>query len=417
MIIKRDLYLRQLISSRNNGLIKIITGIRRCGKSFLLSEIYYEYLIGEGVEDTNIINIPLDDRSFAELRDPDAMLNYIRSRLTNKKMHYVFIDEVQMLNEFVDVLNSLLHIKNVDVYVTGSNSRFLSKDVATEFRGRGDEIHLYPLSFSEYYSAFGGNKQDRWREYYTLGGIPQMLAFNDRERKENFLISLYSSTYLNDIFERHRIKNKAEFEELASVISSSIGAPCNPTKLSNTFRSAKGIVIDKKTVSRYLELMQDAFLIERSIRYDVKGKKYINTLSKYYFQDLGIRNAILNFRQLEESHIMENVIYNELRIRGYRVDVGITECRTTNKDNKTVRQTLEVDFVCNKGSERIYIQSVFAMPDEAKKEQESGSLKAIGDSFKKVIIVKDNIMPYYDNNGFLIIGLFDFLLNPDVLDI
>ena len=415
MRIKRDYYLNQLIEGRHNRLIKIITGIRRSGKSFLLFELYDEYLRMDGVEANHIIKVALDDRKFAELRNPDKMIAYVDSKIKDEQMYYILLDEVQMMDEFVDVLNSFLHISNVDVYVTGSNSKFLSKDVVTEFRGRGDEIHLYPLSFSEYYKALGGDRQDRWREYYTFGGIPQHLVYNDKKKKQNFLSSLYQSVYIRDIMERHRIKNVEEFQELMQVIASSIGAPCNPNKLSNTFKSVKGVSIDNKTISKYLEYMEDAFFIEKAKRYDIKGKKYINSLSKYYFQDIGLRNALLDFRQLEETHIMENVIYNELRSRGFRVDVGIVEVRTTKKDNGTFRKQLEVDFVVNSGYERYYIQSALSMPNDEKKRQETASFNQISDSFKKLIIVKDDIMPYKDNNGYSIIGLFDFLLNKDIL--
>lgn len=408
--------MNQLIAGMHNGLIKIITGIRRSGKSFLLFELFDEYLRGEGVEESHIIKVALDDRRYSELRDPDRMLDYLDAQVKTEGRYYIFLDEVQMMGEFADVLNSLLHVKNVDVYVTGSNSKFLSKDVVTEFRGRGDEIHLYPLSFSEYYGALGGDRQVRWREYYTFGGIPQHLLYGDMKKKEDFLGSLFQSVYLKDVLERHRLKNESEFEELMAIVASSIGSPCNPNKLSNTFKSVKGATIDYKTIAKYLGYMEDAFLVERARRYDLKGKRYINSLSKYYFQDVGLRNALTGFRQLEENHIMENVIYNELRSRGCRVDVGIWEVKTTNRKNETVRKQLEVDFVANRGYERYYIQSAFALPDREKKEQETASLKRIEDSFKKVIIVKDDIMPYKDENGYLIVGLFDFLLDRDCLD-
>ena len=408
--------MNQLIAGMHNGLIKIITGIRRSGKSFLLFELFDEYLRGEGVEESHIIKVALDDRRYSELRDPDRMLDYLDAQIKTEGRYYIFLDEVQMMGEFADVLNSLLHVRNVDVYVTGSNSKFLSKDVVTEFRGRGDEIHLYPLSFSEYYGALGGDRQARWREYYTFGGIPQHLLYGDMKKKEDFLGSLFQSVYLKDVLERHRLKNESEFEELMAIVASSIGSPCNPNKLSNTFKSVKGATIDYKTIAKYLGYMEDAFLVERARRYDLKGKRYINSLSKYYFQDVGLRNALTGFRQLEESHIMENVIYNELRSRGCRVDVGTWEVKTTNRKNETVRKQLEVDFVANRGYERYYIQSAFALPDREKKEQETASLKRIEDSFKKVIIVKDDIMPYKDENGYLIVGLFDFLLDRNCLD-
>lgn len=416
MRIKRDFYLKQLIGGQQNGLIKIVTGIRRSGKSFLLFELYAEYLINTGVGQDHIIKIPLDDLRFENLRDPHNMLEYIDQHIKDENMYYVLLDEVQLMNKFVDVLNSLMHMKNVDAYVTGSNSKFLSKDIVTEFRGRGDEIHLYPLSFSEYYEALGGDIRQRWKEYYTYGGVPQHLLYNDQQRKEDFLRSLFKGVYLRDILERHKIKNKSEFEELMQIMASSIGAPCNPNKLSNTFKSLKNIKIDYKTIDRYLEYMEDAFIIERAKRYDVKGKKYINSLSKYYFQDIGIRNAVIDFRQLEETHIMENVVYNELRARSYRVDVGIVEVRTSNKQNITVRKQLEVDFVANRGSERYYIQCALDMPTQEKKNQETASFRNIKDAFRKIIIVNNDIMPYNDENGYYIIGLFDFLLNKDSLN-
>lgn len=416
MRIKRDHYLDLLIAGRHNGLIKIITGIRRSGKTVLLFDLFDEYLKQNGVPENHIIKVALDDRRYSDLRNPDKMLNYIDTKIMEEGWHYILLDEVQMMDEFVDVLNSFLHMRNIDVYVTGSNSKFLSRDIATEFRGRGDEIHLYPLSFSEYYNALGGDRHIRWREYYTFGGIPQHLVHDDAKKKEDFLRSLFQSVYLRDILERHRIKNKDEFEELMEVVASSIGSPCNPNKLSNTFKSVKGVGIDYKTIARYLDYMEEAFFIERARRYDVKGKRYINSLSKYYFQDIGLRNALTDFRQLEENHIMENVIYNELRLRGYRVDVGIVEARTTNKRNESIRKQLEVDFVANRGYDRYYIQSVLSLPDREKKEQEIASLRRIEDSFKKILLVKDDIMPYKDENGYLILGLFDFLMDKDSLE-
>jgi len=416
MRIRRDFYLNQLVAGMRNGLIKIVTGIRRSGKSFLLFELFTEYLANNGVDRKHIISIALDDLLNEEYLDPHRLLGYIKKRIKDNGIHYVLLDEIQMVENFVGVLNSLLHISNVDVYVTGSNSRFLSKDIATEFRGRGDEIHLYPLSFAEYYNTFGGDRQMRWKEYYTYGGIPQLLAHDDPRKKEDFLRSLFQSVYLKDIIERHNVKNKTELEELAQVLASSIGSPCNPNKLSNTFKSVKGMSIDYKTIARYMEYMEEAFLVERAKRYDVKGKRYINTLSKYYFQDVGLRNAVIDFRQLEETHIMENVVYNELRSRSYRVDVGIVEVRTTNRQKETVRKQFEVDFVANRGSERRYIQCALSLPTREKKAQETASLSHIKDSFRKIIVVKDDIMPYNDEDGYLIIGLFDFLLNPSCME-
>ncbi|MDO4181099.1 MAG: ATP-binding protein [Bacteroidales bacterium] len=410
MIIKRDYYLQQLISGKSNNLIKIVTGIRRSGKSFLLFNLFHNHLIDSGVDESHIIEIALDDRINKNLRNPDVILQHIHDRMTDNGLYYIILDEVQMIEEFTDVLNSLLHIRNADVYVTGSNSRFLSKDVATEFRGRGDEIHLSPLSFAELYGSIGGDKSELWKNYYTYGGLPGLLELDNEEKKAAYLQSLHETVYLKDIIERNNLKNSDEFTELIRVIASCIGSPCNPSKLENTFKSVKNESLDRKTISKYLSYMEDAFLIERAMRYDIKGRKYIGTLSKYYFQDIGLRNALLNFRQVEENHIMENVIYNELRSRGFRVDVGTVEVRST-----TGRKQLEVDFVANKADRRYYIQSAFAMPDDAKREQECASLKRIDDSFKKIIIMRDDIKPYHDNNGFYLIGLMDFLLKPDLL--
>lgn len=416
MVIARDSYLQELIAGKGNGLIKIVTGIRRSGKSFLLFELFHTHLKENGIDDNHIIEVALDDRRFLKLRNPDKMLEYIDEHIRDEKMYYIILDEVQLMESFVDVLNSLLHIRNADVYVTGSNSKFLSKDIATEFRGRGDEIHIYPLSFSEYYSAVGGDKQACWKSYYTYGGLPQLLSLETNLKKEIFLKNLYESVYLKDIIERHKIRNQQEFRELIKVIASSIGSPCNPQKISNTFKSVKKINIDSKTISSYLSHMEDAFMIEKSVKYDIKGKKYISTLAKYYFQDLGLRNSLLDFRQLEESHIMENVIYNELRSRKFRVDVGMVEVREKDNQNRSLRKQLEVDFVANQGDKRFYIQSALSMPNAEKERQESASLLHIGDTFKRVIIVKDDIMPYHNENGFLIIGLFDFLLNKNALN-
>ena len=351
-----------------------------------------------------------------ELRNPDAILKYIKSKIVDKSLYYIILDEVQMIPEFADVLNSLLHIRNADVYVTGSNSHFLSTDVVTEFRGRGDEIRLYPLSFSEYLEGYKGSRQEAWKDYYTYGGLPHVLALDSDKKKEDYLDNLYGSVYLVDVLERHKIKNQAEFDELVRIVASSVGAPVNPTKLSNTFKSVKGVTIHHATIDKYLSYLQDAFILERSIRYNIKGKKYINTLCKYYFTDLGLRNALLGFRQQEETHIMENIIYNELRSRGYKVDVGMVETRGKDKNGKIVRKQLEVDFVVNQGSRRYYIQSAFAMPTPEKEEQESASLLKIDDSFKKIIIVKDDIKPKRNEYGILTIGIMDFLLNKDSLN-
>lgn len=417
MNIQRDFYLNQLIAGRENGLIKIITGIRRCGKSYLLFRLFHEWLNANGIEDNHIIEVALDDRSNKELRDPDALLNYVKSRITDNNLHYILLDEIQIVPEFTDVLNSLLHIRNADVYVTGSNSHFLSTDVVTEFRGRGDEIRLHPLSFAEFCQGFQGEPHKAWKEYYTYGGLPLILSLDTEQKKADYLTNLYQSVYLVDILERHKIKNKTEFDELVKTMASFIGSPCNPTKLSNTFKSVKKVEIHHNTISKYLSYLSDAFVLEKSVRYNIKGKKYINTLSKYYFSDLGIRNALLGFRQQEENHIMENIIYNELRTRGYHVDTGIVEERTTDRNNKTIRKHYEVDFVANQGNRRYYIQSAFAMPDEAKIRQETASLTRIDDSFKKIILVKDDIMPKRDENGIVTIGIMDFLLRDNSLEL
>lgn len=405
MIIKRDKYLDELIGWKHTDLIKIVTGLRRCGKSFLLFNLFHQHLLSSGTDESHIIEIALDDISNEALREPFRMLEYVKSKIKDDNQYYLIIDEVQLLGRFVDVLNSFMHIDNVDIYVTGSNSRFLSKDMATEFRGRGIEIHIYPLSFAELYQARGGDKYALWKSYYTYGGLPYLASLNDNARKAEYLSSLNQTLYLKDIVERNKIANEDEFSELMNVMASSIGSPCNPHKIANTFKSVKKVSLAPQTIAKYLSFMEDAFIVEKSVRYDIKGRKYIGTLSKYYFQDVGLRNALLNFRQVEETHLMENVIYNELRRCGYSVDVGMIEVRSA-----TQRKQLEVDFVANKGDKRYYIQSAFALPDEQKLEQELASLKKINDSFKKIIITRDDIAPYHDDNGVLIIGLMDFLL-------
>ena len=405
MIIKRDKYLDELIGWKHTDLIKIVTGLRRCGKSFLLFNLFHQHLLSSGTDESHIIEIALDDISNEALREPFHMLEYVKSKIKDDNQYYLIIDEVQLLGRFVDVLNSFMHIDNVDIYVTGSNSRFLSKDVATEFRGRGIEIHIYPLSFAELYQARGGDKYALWKSYYTYGGLPYLASLNDNARKAEYLSSLNQTLYLKDIVERNKIANEDEFSELMNVMASSIGSPCNPNKIANTFKSVKKVSLASQTIAKYLSFMEDAFIVEKSVRYDIKGRKYIGTLSKYYFQDVGLRNALLNFRQVEETYLMENVIYNELRRCGYSVDVGMIEVRSA-----TQRKQLEVDFVANKGDKRYYIKSAFALPDEQKREQELASLKKINDSFKKIIITRDDIAPYHDDNGVLIIGLMDFLL-------
>ena len=417
MEIKRDRYLRQLVDSRRNGFIKVVTGIRRCGKSYLLNVLFYNYLLENGVADNHIIRIDLEDRLNKELRNPDAMLHYVHDKIKDKDLYYIIIDEVQMMDEFVDVLNSFRHIDNADIYVTGSNSHFLSSDIPTEFRGRGETIQVNPLSFAEFYSSKGGDKLDAWREYFTYGGLPLILSFNTEEKKINYLKDLFETVYLADIIERNAVKNEHEMRELALIMASSIGSPCNPTKLSNTFMSMKNVKISSQTISNYLTYLSEAFLMKKAIRYDIKGKKYINTLSKYYFSDIGLRNAILDMRQQEETHIMENIIYNELVLRGYSVDVGMVEIKKKDKEGNWTRTQLEVDFIASLGSKKYYVQSAWSIPDREKELQESRPLVNINDSFKKIIIVKDHIMPRRNEEGILTIGLFDFLLNEDSLDL
>ena len=415
MQIKRNYYLQQLIDGKKNGLIKIITGIRRCGKSYLLFTLFRQHLIVSGVPDDHIIRIALDDIENEELRAPLVLYKNIKARMIDDELYYILLDEVQLVPRFEEVLNSLLRIDNADVYVTGSNSKFLSSDIITEFRGRGDEIHLYPLSLSEYCEGTGQEPRDAWKDYYTYGGLPHVLALETEKKKLDYLTNLFESVYLIDVIERHKIKNKSEFEELVRIVASGIGAPTNPAKLSNTFKSVKKVNISSVTIDRYLSYMQDAFIIEKAIRYDIKGKKYIGSLAKYYFSDLGIRNAILGLRQQEETHIMENILYNELRRRGCKVDVGMMEQRYVDEDGKWQRKQLEVDFVVNEGSQRYYIQSALALPDEEKRQQEMASLLKINDSFKKIIVVKDDIKPWRDENGILTIGLIDFLMDDNCL--
>ena len=415
MIIQRDSYLNKLISRKQNGLIKVVTGVRRCGKSFLLFNLFHNHLVNSGVDEDHIIEIALDDRSNKHLRDPDNMLSFVKGKIKDNEMYYIILDEIQMLNEFEDVLNSFLHIRNADVYVTGSNSRFLSSDVITEFRGRGDEIRVHPLSFKEYVSAFNGTVDEAWEEYYTYGGLPLILTRNDDEEKSEYLISLFQKVYLTDIVDRHSINNSEELNELVDILSSAIGSLTNPLKLSKTFKSMKNKDISDKTINCYLDYLTDAFLLSKAVRYDIKGKKYINSPSKYYFEDIGLRNARLNFRQMEENHIMENIIYNELRIRGYRVDVGVIEKFERNADGKIVRKLLEVDFIATKGSEKYYIQSAFALDTPEKQEQEERPLNTIGDSFKKIVIVRDNIKLRRNEQGIVTMGIKQFLLDENSL--
>lgn len=416
MEIKRDIYLRKLIDRMNNGLVKVVTGIRRCGKSYLLFELFYKHLKEQSVDDKHIIKLALDDRKNKNYRNPDALYDYVASQIVDDKQYYILLDEVQYVDEFEDVLNGFLHIKNADTYVTGSNAKFLSKDIITEFRGRGDEIHISPLSFKEFYSVFDGNKEDAWKEYSLYGGLPKILEYKTDADKVSYLKNIFEETYLTDIKDRHKIRNDAELTELLDILSSSIGSLTNPKKLSDTFKSVKQVSIHPDTLNNYLEYLVDSYLISQSKRYDIKGKKYINTPSKYYFTDMGLRNARLNFRQYEETHIMENVIYNELNIMGFNLDVGVVEY-SKNENGKSVRVQTEVDFVCNKADKRYYIQSALSIPDREKMLQEQNSLMRIADSFKKIIIVKDTIKSHYNEDGIYILNLFDFLLDENSLDL
>lgn len=417
MEIRRDIYLNKLISKKHNGLIKVVTGMRRCGKSYLLFNLFKEYLVNEGVNENHIIEIAFDSFENRKYRDPEVLFPYLMEKIADKEMYYVLLDEVQMLDDFESVLNSLGRKKNVDVYVTGSNAKFLSKDIITEFRGRGDEVHMYPLTYSEFMSVYDGDKQEGWRDYVLFGGIPLVLGFETADQKSDFLKSLFEETYISDITGRNNIRNKAELEELLNILSSAIGSLTNPSKLSATFKSVKNKTISKETIIKYIDYLKDSFLIDSAIRYDIKGKKYINTPSKYYFTDLGLRNARLNFRQVEETHAMENIIFNELKVRGYNVDVGVVVMNEVDKNGKKIRKQLEVDFVCNKGSKKFYIQSAYALPDKEKMEQEQRSLVNTGDGFKKIIITKDAVAPLYNDEGILVMSVYDFLLNPDSMEI
>lgn len=417
MEIKRNIHLNRIIARKGNGMIKVITGMRRCGKSYLLFTLFHNYLLEQGVDEQHIIKVDMEDRRNAALRNPDALLNYIDSRMTDSQQYYILLDEVQLVAEFEDVLNSYLKITNADVYVTGSNAKFLSKDVITEFRGRGDEIRITPLSFQEFMSAKEGNREDLLNEYLTYGGLPQVVTMDEIERKVEYLKNLFTHTYIRDIKERYEIKKDDDLEELINLIASNIGSLTNPTKLENCFKSVKQSCLSKDTIKNYIDLMQDAFIIEKSIRFDIKGKKYIDTPSKYYFTDLGLRNARLNFRQTEFTHLLENAIYNELRLRGYSVDVGQIPIFTIREDGKRQRSTLEVDFVCNLGYKRCYIQSAYALPTEDKMKQEFNSLLRIKDSFKKIVIVGTPTPTYQNEEGILTMNIYDFLMNPDSLNI
>ena len=413
MIVNRSKYIDQLVRSKGNGLIKIVTGLRRSGKSFLLKKLFRQHLLNEGVTEDHIIIIDMESRKNKNFKDPDFLLDWVEKEMKDDSTYYIIIDEVQEVNDFVEVLSTLSVTEGTDVYVTGSNSRFLSSDVVTEFRGRGDEIHVWPLSFAEFMSVYESSKEEGWAEYLMFGGLPQLLTQVGDDKKADFLRRLYRTVYLRDIYERNSIEMKAEFEELSKTVASSIGAPVNAQNIANTFKSVSKVQdLSVKTISTYLGYMQDSFLIEKSERYDIKGRKYIGALYKYYYQDIGLRNAILSFRQNETTHIMENVIYNEMRMRGWLVDVGNIFHRVRNKAGKQQRVTLEVDFVCNKGCERIYIQSAYKMPDEEKMEQEKRSLKLVDDSFRKIIVVGEHTKTWSDEKGIQIVSIYDFLLNP-----
>lgn len=410
MKIERPMYMQQLIDSRDNGLIKIVTGLRRVGKSYLLKTLFKEYLLNVGVGKDHILVIDLEGMAKKQFRDPEYLLDWVGKQMKDDAQYYIIIDEVQRVNDFVDMLGSLAIIENADVYVTGSNSRFLSSDIATEFRGRGDEIHVWPLTFKEFMTAYEGDMVDGWNDYFTYGGLPKILSIKGDDKKATYLRNLYRTVYLNDIYERHDIENKAEFEELVRILASSVGSPVNPTNLANTFKSVKRLNnITDKTIETYLGYLEDAFLIEKAERYDIKGRKYIGTTPKYYFKDLGLRNAILSFRQTEENHLMENVIYNEMRYRGFLVDVGNIYVRVKEEDGAWKRVTLEVDFVCNLGSRRYYIQSAYKLPDEEKMQQEKRSLQQIGDSFNKIVVVGERMKLRRDDMGIVLMSIYEFL--------
>ena len=429
MEIRRDLYLNKLIKRKNNGLIKVVTGIRRCGKSYLLNNLFYNHLIESGVDADHIIRFAFDSaddlyligESLIQIEkekrgvDPEKFMAYIRSQIVDNGMYYLLLDEIQLLDCFETVLNGYLRKDNMDVFVTGSNARLLSKDIITQFAGRGDEVHMYPLSFAEFMSIYKGDKYAGLEEYMLYGGIPLVVLREDANEKASALENLFTEIYLRDITQRNRVKNIGELEDLLNILSSSIGSLTNPEKLKNTFKSVKKSKITSQTIKKYIDYFEDSFLIESAIRYDIKGKSYIETPKKYYFSDLGLRNARINFRQFEPTHSMENVIYNELRMRGYNVDVGVIATTEKNQEGKIVRKQLEVDFVCNLGSSRYYIQSAYSLPDETKRTQEIRPFRKIDDSFKKIVITKDFVHPYYDDYGILTVNIYDFLLDPEII--
>ncbi len=417
MEIKREKYLNDLVNRMHNGMIKVITGIRRCGKSYLLFKIFKKYLLEQGVPESHMIEIELDQRKNRKYRDPDVILDYIESMIKDYGQYYIMLDEVQMLDEFEEVLNSLLHIQNADIYVTGSNSKFLSKDVITEFRGRGDEVHIYPLTFKEFMEAFDGDIYHGWAEYVVYGGLPLTVTMKTEEQKIHYLTNLFQETYLKDIIERHQIEKTQELEDLTNILASAVGSLTNPPKIEATFKSSIQSNISLNTIRQYIEYLEDAFIISKANRYNVKGRKYIGTPLKYYFEDVGLRNARLGFRQIEETHLMENIIYNELRKRGYSVDVGVVEKRKNSADGKSERIRLEIDFVANLGSRRYYIQSAFGMPTEEKRLQEKASLVQVKDSFKKIIVVKDVVNITRDEEGITTMSVYDFLLKENSLEL
>ena len=411
MIIERNKYLQELVSCRHNGLVKIITGMRRCGKSFLLFRLFRRFLEDNGVANDHIVEMAFDDYAFKEFRNPDKFYAYVKGRIIDDRPYYILLDEVQMLDEFEDVLNGLLHIPNADVYVTGSNAKFLSKDIITEFRGRGYQIHVSPLNFAEFMSVYEGDREDGWNEYLLYGGLPPVVLLKTEEEKVKLLDSLLAETYIIDVVNRNKIKNDSELNDLFKILASGIGGLTNPQRLSNTFQSVKNVSISPATIKKYIECLSDAFLLESCNRYDVKGRKYIGTPLKYYFSDLGIRNALLGFRQQEKTHLMENAVYNELCARGYSVDVGNVEVNTVDEKGTKVRRMLEVDFVCNRGYKRCYIQSALSLPDREKMQQESASLLRIDDSFMKYVITGDRINKYQNDDGIVIMNVLDFLLD------
>lgn len=416
MEIRRDNYLKQLIERKNNGMVKVVTGIRRCGKSYLLFTLFKRYLLENGVAPDHVIEIALDGIEDEELRDPKVCYEYIRDEMEDDGIYYLLLDEVQFMPRFEEVLNSLLRIKNIDIYVTGSNSRFLSSDIVTEFRGRGDEVRIYPLSFAEFYSVYDGDYDDAWDDYMTFGGLPQIAGLQSERRKADYLKNIFVNVYLKDVIERNRIQNEEEIGILVNVLASAIGSLTNPTKIANTFASERQMQYTNKTISRHIDFLEEVFLISKAARYDIKGRKYIGANQKYYFTDPGLRNARLNFRQQEPTHLMENIVYNELLIRGYNVDVGMMDAYEKNKEGKRVRKQLEVDFVVNQGSQRYYIQVAYDLTSEQKQEQEFHSLRNIPDSFKKIIIVNGSKKPWRNDEGFVIMGMKYFLLNPDSLE-